>query len=184
VKINVSKELTGKGRRFLRSVLIGLSLLPSWHVLGTFLFNVPETRAYQTGEQAADGIALPYPSIPLDFQATAYCEKGTTKSGVQAGEGIVAGDPAVLPLGSWIHLEAPGHTGIYQVMDTGRLIKGRIVDIHVSSYRRAVHFGRRNVKLTVLKYAKSGGKATLLSDRSAKPVRTVPGAVSRVQPIG
>ena len=35
----------------------------------------------------------------LDFQATAYCESGTTKSGIPTSPGIVAADPRVLPLG-------------------------------------------------------------------------------------
>lgn len=82
-----------------------------------------------------------------DFVATAYCLKGRTASGIQARPGIVAADPRVLPLGTVIHVSAGRYSGIYKVMDTGRLIRGRRIDIYVPSYKEAVSFGRRRVKL-------------------------------------
>ena len=93
---------------------------------------------------------------PEDFQATAYCVYGITKSGVEVCSGIVAADPDVIPLGSMIYVDSPDMGGIYQVLDTGRLIKGKIIDIYIPSYERCMEFGRRNIKIQVLRYGYLG----------------------------
>jgi len=87
-----------------------------------------------------------------DFKATAYCVTGVTKSGVPVAPGHVAADPKIIPLGSMIYVESPLMSGLYQVTDTGRRVKGKIIDIFMPSYRRSVEFGRRNVKIKVLRY--------------------------------
>jgi 3D (Asp-Asp-Asp) domain-containing protein len=87
-----------------------------------------------------------------EFHATAYCVTGTTKSGVQTAPGLVAADPKVIPLGSMIHVDSPLMGGIYQVLDTGELVKGNIIDIFIPSYERCKDFGRRIVKVKVLRY--------------------------------
>ncbi len=71
-------------------------------------------------------------------------------------EGVVAADPRVLPLGSVIHLDVPRYRGIYEVMDTGRLVRGRTVDIYIPNYEAARKFGRRQAKVRVLRYGFSG----------------------------
>ena len=96
-----------------------------------------------------------------DFKATAYCITGITKSGVPVVQGHVAADPKVIPLGSTIYVESASRGGIYQVTDTGRLIKGKIIDIFIPSYKESIEFGRRNVKVKVLRYGYGG--ETLLS---------------------
>jgi|SRR5215813_1459054 len=97
----------------------------------------------------------------VDFHATAYCLKGRTASGVNARPGMIAADPTVLPLGTVVHLRAGRYTGTYTVMDTGGRIKGRRVDVYVESHREALEFGRRQVKLKVLKSAKRANKSVL-----------------------
>lgn len=92
----------------------------------------------------------------LDFRATAYCESGRTRSGVRATPGVVAADPRVLPLGSVIHVDVPRYRGVYQVMDTGRLVRGKIIDIYIPDYHLATKFGRRKAKVTILRYGFSG----------------------------
>jgi 3D (Asp-Asp-Asp) domain-containing protein len=87
-----------------------------------------------------------------EFQATAYCSNGITKSGVVVAPGHVAADPTVIPLGSMIYVESPLMGGIYQVLDTGKLVKGKIIDIFIPNYERCMHFGRRMVKVKVLRY--------------------------------
>ena len=86
-----------------------------------------------------------------EFNATAYCITGITKSGVKVAPGHVAADPEVIPLGSMIYVDSPLMGGIYQVLDTGELIKGKIIDIFIPSYERCREFGRRIVKVTVLR---------------------------------
>ncbi len=104
------------------------------------------------------------PEANLDFQATAYCDPGITKSGAPTSPGVVAADPRVLPLGSVIHVNVPRYRGVYEVMDTGRLVKGRIIDIYIPDYDLAIEFGRRNVKVRILRYGFSGPYLNLSSN--------------------
>ena len=87
-----------------------------------------------------------------NFNATAYCVTGITKSGVRVAPGHVAADPKVIPLGSMIYVDSPFMGGIYQVLDTGNLVKGKIIDIFIPSYKSCQEFGRRMVKIKVLRY--------------------------------
>lgn len=99
------------------------------------------------------------------FQATAYCLKGITASGIGVRRGIVAADPRILPLGSRISLNAGAYSGTYLVADTGGVIKGRILDIWVPSCGEAVRFGRRSVGVSVLG---RGGKKANKAKKEAK----------------
>jgi len=87
-----------------------------------------------------------------DFEATAYCITGITKSGAKVAPGHVAADPRVIPLGSMIYVDSPLMGGIYQVLDTGELVKGKIIDIFIPKYQDCMEFGRRAVKVQVLRY--------------------------------
>jgi len=106
-----------------------------------------ETTPVQNGYKRAAGD---------EFHATAYCVSGLTKAGVKTAPGLVSADPSVIPLGSMIYVETPFMSGIYQVMDTGELIKGKIIDIFIPSYESAKNFGRRIVKVKVLRYGFDG----------------------------
>ena len=86
----------------------------------------------------------------VDFQATAYCLKGRTASGVNTRPGVIAADPRVLPLGTVVHIRAGRYTGTYTVLDTGGRIKGHIIDIYVPDYVEARRFGRQRIKVKVL----------------------------------
>lgn len=84
------------------------------------------------------------------FQATAYCDHGFTASGVWVREGIVAGDPRVLPLGSEIDIKVDDRVlERHRVMDTGGKVKGYIIDIWMPTCEDARRFGRREVKVRV-----------------------------------
>jgi len=103
----------------------------------------------------AEGVGLTddimYPESELvDFNATAYCLKGRTASGIDTRPGVIAADPRVLPMGTVVHLRAGRYTGYYKVMDTGSRIRGRRVDVYVPTYSEAVAFGRRQVKIKVI----------------------------------
>ena len=85
------------------------------------------------------------------FEATAYSVKGTTKSGAQTRPGVVAADPKVLPIGTRIRVDGAGaYSGEYTVLDTGREIKGREIDIFMPHNDDAVEFGRRQVSVEVI----------------------------------
>ncbi len=109
-------------------------------------------------EEIADGdpvepsLEVPLSTCLLEFEATAYCDTGITKSGAPTAPGIVAADPSILPLGSLIRLETTEYRGIYEVLDTGGLVKGAIIDIYMPDLEEALAFGRRKVRITVLRY--------------------------------
>ena len=84
------------------------------------------------------------------FTATAYCLKGRTAMGHGVRRGIIAADPRVLRLGSRVNLNAGAYSGQYLVSDTGGRIKGKKIDIWVSSCSEARRFGRRTVTLSSL----------------------------------
>ena len=120
--------------------------------------SVRVARELKMSEKAALSDTQVPPSEAMEaevmesFKATAYCLTGITKSGVPVAPGHVAADPRIIPLGSMIYVESPLMSGIYQVTDTGRLVKGKIIDIFMPSYRKSIEFGRRNVKVKVLRY--------------------------------
>jgi 3D (Asp-Asp-Asp) domain-containing protein len=87
----------------------------------------------------------------MDFTATAYALEGITKSGEPVRKGIVAADPAVIPLGAEIRITgADEYSGRYTVLDTGAKIKGRHIDIYVGNYHEATAFGVRKVEVEIL----------------------------------
>lgn len=91
------------------------------------------------------------------FIATAHSQKGQTASGTTSHVGTVAADPAVLPLGSRIHVTGAGrYTGEYTVADTGALVKGRHIDIFMPTQAEAKKFGKQRVRVQV---RQSGGVA-------------------------
>jgi 3D (Asp-Asp-Asp) domain-containing protein len=95
----------------------------------------------------------PAPGSRVSFTATAYCKGLVTAAGVAPQSGVAAADPAVLPLGSVVELDAPGsqQDGLYTILDTGPAVQGRLVDLYMWSCNEALQFGRRPVKLTVLR---------------------------------
>ena len=97
--------------------------------------------------------ALPLPGSRLAFTATAYCKGIVTASGVPAQNGVAAADPELLPVGSVIEIDSlpQKYNGIYTVMDTGPSIQGRQVDVYMWNCNEALTFGRKPVRLTVLR---------------------------------
>jgi 3D (Asp-Asp-Asp) domain-containing protein len=93
------------------------------------------------------------PGTRLPFTATAYCKGVVTKSGVAVQAGIAAADPSLLPVGSVVEVDSPDsrYDGIYTILDTGPAVQGATVDIYMWSCHEALRFGRRPVRLTVLR---------------------------------
>lgn len=122
--------------------------------------NSPSIRfRVNPSESKLSGSLFTSPSMetlgpPASFQATAYALRGITASGIYVRRGVIAADPRVIPIGSVVQLVTPGYSGVYTVQDTGRLIKGKIVDVWLPSTREARFFGRRSIKLHVLRWGK------------------------------
>ena len=82
---------------------------------------------------------------PVPIQMTAYClTRTTTRRGRYVRAGIVATDPKLFPLSRYIELyEGKRYLGRFLIDDTGRLIKGNIIDIWMPTCREARLWGRR-----------------------------------------
>jgi len=114
--------------------------------------SVSEAKAALPSRENVDKIVF-LPAFRTEtYVATAYSLHGRTASGRPVARGLIAADPAVLPLGSRVRLEAGTFSGEYLVADTGGAVKGRHVDIWTPTPREAMRFGKRAVKLTVLSY--------------------------------
>jgi len=86
--------------------------------------------------------------IATAYTANCYGCSGRAALGMRAGHGIVAVDPHVIRLGS--HLFIPGY-GHAIAGDTGGAIIGNRIDLGFESNSDALIFGRRAIRVYVLK---------------------------------
>ena len=82
----------------------------------------------------------------LVVDAVAYHLPGKTASGLPVGQGVVAVDPTVIPLGT--RLLVPGY-GPAVAADVGSAVKGPIIDVWMPSRAKALAWGRRTITITV-----------------------------------
>ena len=81
----------------------------------------------------------------LTVSATCYDLPGTTATGMPVGLGVVAVDPAVIPLGTRMYVPGYG-TGV--AADVGGAIKGAIIDLWMPQ-AQCMAWGRRTVTITL-----------------------------------
>jgi uncharacterized protein YabE (DUF348 family) len=93
--------------------------------------------------------------LRLDFQraliaeATAYTYSGRrTATGKNPAVGMISVDPAVIPMGSRLYVEGYGYA---TAADRGSSIKGNKIDVFLESKEACRQWGRRPVKVYVLK---------------------------------
>lgn len=93
----------------------------------------------------------------ITLEATAYYPgpedtwpyaSGTTASGLKAGYGVVAVDPRFIRLKTPLYIEGYGFA---IAADTGGAIKGEKIDLCFDTYEQAVQFGRKKVKVFILR---------------------------------
>src|SRR5262245_25943817 len=108
--------------------------------------TLPLVLEPDAGRSPAVGVRVP-------FTATAYCKGLLTSTGVTVQRGIAASDPAILPVGSVLRVDAADarYDGIYTVLDTGPQVQGRELDIYMWSCTEALAFGRKTIQLTLLR---------------------------------
>lgn len=92
--------------------------------------------------------------ITVDATAyTANCKgcSGITKTGVDLNanpdQKVIAVDPAVIPLGSEVHVEGYGYA---TAEDIGGGINGHEIDVFIPKQSDALEWGRKQVKVTVI----------------------------------
>lgn len=81
----------------------------------------------------------------LTVSATCYDLPGTTATGMPVGQGVVAVDPSVIPLGSRMYVPRYG-SGV--AADVGSAVKGAVIDLWMTPARCAA-WGRRTVTITI-----------------------------------
>ena len=136
---------------------IALRMFATLVVAVTFVFlyetTIRDSRYAARQATLTEATGLPQAGAQLSFTATAYCKGETTASGVVVRTGIAAADPALLPVGTVVRVDMPNsrYSGIWTVMDTGPAVQGRMIDLYLWSCHEALAFGRRPVRLTILR---------------------------------
>jgi 3D (Asp-Asp-Asp) domain-containing protein len=82
----------------------------------------------------------------LTVTATGYSLPGRTATGLPVGPGVVAVDPAVIPLGT--RMTIPGY-GQGVAADTGSAVQGYTIDLWFPTLADALAWGRRTVTITL-----------------------------------
>ena len=93
-----------------------------------------------TAASVTDGVRT------LTVSATGYSMPGRTATGLPVGPGIVAVDPAMIPLGT--RMSIPGY-GEGVAADTGGAILGLTIDLWFPTLAEALAWGRRTVTITL-----------------------------------
>jgi 3D (Asp-Asp-Asp) domain-containing protein len=119
-------------------------------VVAITLMTLPAC-ASQTHPAATPRSAPHAAATALTFTATAYCNGRVTAAGTKVAPGVVAADPAVLPIGTVIRIQgAAPYDGSYRVLDTGPRVRNRTVDLYIADCAAARRFGRRSIQVTIV----------------------------------
>ncbi len=96
--------------------------------------------------EAAAPMVSPSGERTLTVSATGYTIRGRTSTGIPTAPGVVAVDPAVIPLGT--RLTIPGY-GVGIAADTGGAVQGNTIDVWFATAAQAHRWGRRTVTVTI-----------------------------------
>ena len=114
--------------------------------LGTRARRVVEQAQTVQTEAQAPAAQPAAPGSSITVTATGYSLPGHTSTGIPVGPGVVAVDPAVIPLGT--RLTVPGY-GEGVAADTGSAVNGYTIDLWFPSLADALAWGRRTVTITL-----------------------------------
>jgi 3D (Asp-Asp-Asp) domain-containing protein len=110
---------------------------------------VATAQAAQQKSQSLQPSTSPPPTAggrQLVVSATCYDLPGRTATGMPVGQGVVAVDPSVIPLGSKLYIPGYGN-GI--AADVGTGIRGAMIDLWYPTFTQCAAWGRRTVTITV-----------------------------------
>ncbi len=116
--------------------------------------NLTLPEKYQLDE---NNLPVEYADV-IEGKATAYCDIGTTASGVPSGVGYVAVNPKQFPYGTELYVVSLDGRYIYGyciAADTGGFVKmgNTTIDIFLDSESMCYQWGNRPVRIYVLSYA-------------------------------
>jgi len=105
----------------------------------------------QTISAEQDSTPVSAPAVPptagtLTVVATGYSLPGHTSTGMPVGWGVVAVDPAVIPLGT--RMTIPGY-GEGVAADVGSAVRGATIDLWFPTVGQAMAWGRRTLTVTL-----------------------------------
>jgi len=100
----------------------------------------PPTEPISAGVDSIGG------STTLTVVASGYSLTGATATGISPGWGVVAVDPAVIPLGT--RMTIPGY-GNGVAADTGSAVRGATIDLWFPTVEQALAWGRRTIAITL-----------------------------------
>jgi 3D (Asp-Asp-Asp) domain-containing protein len=123
-------------------------ILSSLIILGILVFlSIPK---YESMTITHDGFNIVTQAKELKVEATAYCGDEITSLGIKPTPyRTIAVDPKVIPYGSTIYI--PEYKALFKAEDTGSAIKGKRIDIFLSNEDECKEFGRKNIRIYVLK---------------------------------
>jgi peptidoglycan DL-endopeptidase CwlO len=130
-------------RRFTSRQIAALSVRAR-HVVGRAQRVQAENRA--SAPPVIVGVPTAEGARTLTVTATGYSLPGHTATGLPVGFGVVAVDPAVIPLGT--RLTIPGY-GEGVAADTGTAVQGTTIDLWFPTLADAMAWGRRTVTITL-----------------------------------
>jgi 3D (Asp-Asp-Asp) domain-containing protein len=111
------------------------------------IVDTPEPQPLpQPSPQPSPQAPVAHTGKTLTVVATAYTLRGTTTTGIPTGYGVVAVDPAVIPLGT--RMTIPGY-GEAVAADTGSAIRGLRIDVWVPTAAEAAQWQWRTVTITL-----------------------------------
>jgi 3D (Asp-Asp-Asp) domain-containing protein len=117
--------------------------------------STPAAPASSTTDTAAAAAPAPTPAPAttpalggrtITVTSTGYSLTGRTATGIPVGWGVVAVDPALIPLGT--RLTIPGY-GDSVAADTGSAVRGATIDLWFPTLAQARAWGRRTVTITL-----------------------------------
>ena len=123
-------------------------ILSSLIIVGILVFlNIPK---YESMTITHDGFNIITQAKELKVEATAYCGDEVTSLGIKPTPyRTIAVDPKVIPYGSVVYI--PEYKALFRAEDTGSAIKGKRIDIFLPNEGECKEFGRKNIRIYVLK---------------------------------
>jgi 3D (Asp-Asp-Asp) domain-containing protein len=103
-------------------------------------------RAHAVEAAPAATVPAAQPGSTITVTATGYSLAGHTATGLPVGPGVVAVDPAVIPLGT--RMTIPGY-GEGVAADTGGAVSGYTIDLWFPTLADALAWGKRTVTITL-----------------------------------
>ena len=123
-------------------------------ICGILTYAALENAQYATEDTEWQKSVEEFPKFKrtIYVEATAYSPDDPhagprTSSGTKVRRGIIAVDPAVIPLGTRVYIPDYGEA---VAEDTGGAIKGNRIDIAFDTYEEAINFGRQSLQIYII----------------------------------